>query len=57
MVVNPAAKDKNSRFEATLYGVFLNGALSGVLAKKDNWIWSFLLGVFGAFVGWQAEGG
>ena len=57
MVVNPATKDKNSRFEATLYGVFLDGALSGVLAKKDNWIWSFLLGVFGAFVGWQAEGG
>ena len=46
--MNPVAKDKNSCFEVTLCGGVLGGALGalgGVLAKKDNWIWSFLLGL------------
>ena len=52
-----AAEDSNSCLEGTIAGGVLGGALRGVLAKKDNWIWSIPAGaVGGALVGCQIDG-
>ena len=58
LISDPVAKDNNSCLEGTLAGGVLGAALGGVLAKKDNWIWSIPAGaVGGALVGCLVDGG
>jgi len=50
--------DENSCIEGTILGGLAGGALGGVLATKDNWIWSIPTGVVGgAMTGCQVDGG
>ena len=50
--------DDNSCIEGSILGGIAGGSAGGVLATKDNWIWSIPLGVVsGAMVGCQVDGG
>ena len=50
--------DNNSCIEGTISGGLLGGAAGGVLAKKENWIWSIPTGIVsGAMIGCQVDGG
>ena len=50
--------DNNSCIEGTVAGGLLGGAAGGVLAKKENWIWSIPTGIVGgAMIGCQVDGG
>ena len=50
--------DDNSCVEGTVIGGIAGGALGGVLAKKENWIWSIPVGIIGgAMAGCQVDGG
>tara|TARA_R100000030_G_scaffold14405_1_gene9502 strand:- start:1052 stop:1504 length:453 start_codon:yes stop_codon:yes gene_type:complete len=50
--------DDNSCIEGSILGGIAGGSAGGVLATKDNWIWSIPLGVVsGAMVGCQIDGG
>jgi len=50
--------DDNSCIEGTILGGLAGGALGGVLATEENWIWSIPAGVIGgAMTGCQIDGG
>ncbi len=50
--------DDNSCVEGSILGGLAGGALGGVLATEENWIWSIPAGVIGgAMTGCQIDGG
>ena len=50
--------DENSCIEGTILGGLAGGALGGVLATEENWIWSIPTGIIGgAMTGCQIDGG
>ena len=50
--------DENSCIEGTILGGLAGGALGGVLATDENWIWSIPTGIIGgAMTGCQIDGG
>ncbi len=50
--------DDNSCIEGTILGGLAGGALGGVLATEENWIWSIPTGIIGgAMTGCQIDGG
>ena len=50
--------DDNSCIEGTILGGLAGGALGGVLATEENWIWSIPTGIIGgAMTGCQVDGG
>lgn len=50
--------DDNSCIEGSILGGIAGGALGGVAATQENWIWSIPAGVVGgAVVGCQIDGG
>ena len=53
-----AGYDDNSCIEGTVIGGIAGGALGGVAATQENWIWSIPAGVIGgAVIGCQVDGG
>ena len=53
-----APVDDNSCLEGTIIGGIGGGALGGVLATQENWIWSIPTGIIGgALAGCQVDGG
>ena len=53
-----APVDDNSCLEGTIIGGLGGGALGGVLATQENWIWSIPTGIIGgALAGCQVDGG
>ena len=54
----PRALDDNSCLEGTILGGLGGGALGGVLATEENWIWSIPTGIItGAMAGCAVDGG
>ena len=50
--------DDNSCIEGSILGGLGGGALGGVLATQENWIWSIPAGIIGgSMVGCQIDGG
>jgi hypothetical protein len=53
-----AGVDDNSCIEGTILGGLAGGAIGGVAATKENWIWSIPAGIIGgAMAGCQVDGG
>ena len=50
--------DDNSCVEGSILGGITGGALGGVSARQENWIWSIPAGIVGgALIGCQIDGG
>ena len=51
-------RDDNSCIEGSIIGGIAGGAIGGVAATQENWIWSIPAGVVGgALLGCQVDGG
>ena len=56
--ITQAPVDDNSCLEGSIIGGIGGGALGGVLATQENWIWSIPTGIIGgALAGCQVDGG